>query len=86
MSALLGIDLGISSVKVVVCWLAAPNQSLGSAKFPHHTPQPGHADYLAGWLPLTTDWQVRYGLKSLADVLCQGKDERASERPALEPH
>jgi xylulokinase len=49
MSALLGIDSGISSVKVMVCWLETAIQSLGNAEYPILTPQPCHADCPAEW-------------------------------------
>jgi xylulokinase len=44
MSALLGIDLGTSSVKVVVSSMDGAIEGLGSAEYPILTPQPGHAE------------------------------------------
>jgi len=44
MSALLGIDLGTSSVKVVVCSLEGAPEGIGSAEYPILTPLPGHAE------------------------------------------
>ena len=44
MSALLGIDLGTSSVKVVVYSTAGKILGLGSAEYPILTPQPGWAE------------------------------------------
>jgi xylulokinase len=44
MSALLGIDLGTSSVKVVVSSLEGAIEGLGSAEYPILTPLPGHAE------------------------------------------
>ena len=44
MSALLGIDLGTSSVKVVVCSLEGAPKGIGSAEYPILTPLPGHAE------------------------------------------
>ena len=44
MSSLLGIDLGTSSVKVVVYSTAGKILGLGSAEYPILTPQPGWAE------------------------------------------
>ncbi|HEY4815168.1 MAG TPA: FGGY family carbohydrate kinase, partial [Chthoniobacterales bacterium] len=44
MSALLGIDLGTSSVKVVVYSTTGKILGLGSAEYPILTPQPGWAE------------------------------------------
>ena len=41
MRALLGIDLGTSSVKVVVSSLEGAIQGLGTAEYPILTPKPG---------------------------------------------
>jgi xylulokinase len=50
MRALLGIDLGTSSVKVVVSSLEGAIQGLGTAEYPILTPKPGYAEQNA------TDW------------------------------
>ena len=44
MSALLGIDLGTSSVKVVVCTLEGAIEGIGNAEYPILTPLPGYAE------------------------------------------
>jgi xylulokinase len=44
MSALLGIDLGTSSVKVVVCTLEGAIQGIGNAEYPILTPRPDYAE------------------------------------------
>src|SRR5262245_60535598 len=44
MSALLGIDLGTSSVKVVVSTLEGAIQGIGNAEYPILTPRPGYAE------------------------------------------
>ncbi|HEY5705529.1 MAG TPA: xylulokinase [Terrimicrobiaceae bacterium] len=44
MSALLGIDLGTSSVKVVVCSPEGVPEGIGTAEYPTLTPLPGHAE------------------------------------------
>ena len=44
MSALLGIDLGTSSVKVVVCTLKGAIEGIGNAEYPILTPLPGYAE------------------------------------------
>ena len=44
MSALLGIDLGTSSVKVVVCTLEGAIEGIGTAEYPILTPLPGYAE------------------------------------------
>ena len=50
MRALLGIDLGTSSVKVVVSSLEGAIEGLGTAEYPILTPQPGYAEQNA------SDW------------------------------
>jgi xylulokinase len=50
MKALLGIDLGTSSVKVVVSSMKGAVEGLGNAEYPILTPQPGYAEQDA------TDW------------------------------
>jgi xylulokinase len=50
MKALLGIDLGTSSVKVVVSSMKGAVEGLGNAEYPILTPQPGYAEQNA------TDW------------------------------
>jgi xylulokinase len=50
MNALLGIDLGTSSVKVVVSSMKGAVEGLGNAEYPILTPQPGYAEQNA------TDW------------------------------
>ncbi len=50
MKALLGIDLGTSSVKVVVSSMKGAIEGLGTAEYPILTPQPGYAEQDA------TDW------------------------------
>lgn len=50
MKALLGIDLGTSSVKVVVSSMRGAVEGLGTAEYPILTPQPGYAEQNA------TDW------------------------------
>ena len=44
MNALLGIDLGTSSVKVVVCTLEGAIEGIGNAEYPILTPLPGYAE------------------------------------------
>ncbi|MFZ0709746.1 MAG: xylulokinase [Terrimicrobiaceae bacterium] len=48
MSALLGIDLGTSSVKVVVSSMEGAIEGLGSGEYPILTPFPGHAEQEPG--------------------------------------
>src|SRR5262245_51082965 len=67
MKALLGIDLGTSSVKVVVSSLEGAIQGLGTAEYPILTPKPGYAEQNA------TDWwtatatAVRQAVQQAAD-------------------
>ncbi len=68
MKALLGIDLGTSSVKVVVSSMKGAVEGLGNAEYPILTPQPGYAEQDA------TDWwnatvtAVRQALQQAPDA------------------
>ena len=54
MRALLGIDLGTSSVKVVVSSMEGAVEGLGTAEYPILTPQPGYAEQNpTDWLKAT---------------------------------
>jgi len=67
MSALLGIDLGTSSVKVVVTSMEGAIEGLGSAEYPILTPQPGHAEQdPAEWWRATVT-AVRQALQQAAE-------------------
>lgn len=68
MKAFLGIDLGTSSVKVVVSSMKGEVEGLGNAEYPILTPQPGYAEQDA------TDWwkatitAVRQALREASDA------------------
>jgi xylulokinase len=74
MKALLGIDLGTSSVKVVVSSLEGAIEGLGTAEYPILTPQPGYAEQNAfDWWDATAT-AVRQALQqaSTPEVLAIG--------------
>jgi xylulokinase len=96
MKALLGIDLGTSSVKVVVSSMMGAVEGVGNAEYPILTPQPGYAEQDA------TDWwnatvtAVRQALHQApeAEILAIGFSgqmhgfvpmdaDRQPERPAI---
>ena len=72
MRALLGIDLGTSSVKAVVCSLEGQIAGIGTAEYPILTPRPGYAEQDPEDWWLATVKAARQGLREAAGAQVAG--------------
>jgi xylulokinase len=70
--ALLGIDLGTSSVKAVVCSLEGQIAGIGTAEYPILTPRPGYAEQDPEDWWLATVKAARQGLREAAGAQVAG--------------